>query len=174
MRGAVVFALAGVALAAPALAQARLLIDADDLRVSLEPPLRCAGTTHLEVEARRPDLLDGTSPRLQAVVDAARAVLAYECGAAPALEVTGRLRGLSSVSYRARADALDDWRLVPSQTALPTASENAAAPQPAPPAVPQPRYQVRSLTTGMTLDEALARSREAFDATLLTTPSAGS
>lgn len=156
-RTLLVVAAAGTAATA---ADARLLVDARDLRISTEAAHACGEPVRLAAEADSPEHLSESSARLQGVFDAARAMLAYECGVIASAQVVGRLRGMSQVLYRAEAGPQTNWLLSASRSASRASTTTPAATNTVPGGS---RYQVRSLTTGLTVDEALGRSRDEFD-----------
>lgn len=137
-------------------AEARLLVDAGDLRVSTAHDVRCGEPVHLIIEADEPHLLNASSPRVQGTFDAARAMLEFECGAIPSAQVTGQLRGISRASYRVDTDPGAAWLL--------SAEAHASTPAPAPVAATPvaSQFAVRTLTTGIGVDEAIRRVRREF------------
>ena len=142
---------ASACLVLPGVAAARLLVDADGLRVKTEQAIQCASAATLRMDADHPDLLALGSSRVQGVFDAARAMLSFECRDIPEITVIGRLNGLSEVSWRATASAHTGWMLDQgrdSSAAVPMAIEG--------------RFKIRTLTTGIGVAEAMQRARQAF------------
>jgi hypothetical protein len=173
-------ALAGAVVLAPTPAAARLLLEDRGAEVRLEQAMDCGQPVRVQVITERADLFAPGGERLQGLVDAARAMLGYECRALPEIRVTGALRGESSPRWAGTAGAATDWRLEPdahhaSSAWVPPWRTGEPTPPPAtpPPAAPPPAarapaparsgFAVRGLGTGMTPDTALARAREQFD-----------
>ena len=165
MRG--VAAVAGsfaIALGMVSPAHARLLMEDAGVQISAPDEQRCGTPVALEVTAESPELFVAGSPKLQALLDASRAMLGFECRTIPELRVTGRLRGMAQVSYEGSASAATRWRLEASRTLR--GQQGAAAPAVGWSAAPQPaasRWSIRELTTGMSVNAAMAGARRGFD-----------
>lgn len=147
--------------------QARLLLEDAGVQVSTPDDQRCGAPVPVEITSDGPDLFVAGSPRLQALMDATRAMLGFECRTVPELRVTGRLRGMSQVSYEGSASAATQWRLEasralrgPAVSGIGTGATARAAPAPAPIAS---RWSIRELSTGMTVNTAMAAARRGFD-----------
>lgn len=104
------------AAALPAVASPRLLVESSAVKVFLERDLRCGHQAQLRVESQDPAVFSGHSARLQAAVDAARAVLGFECRDIPELAVSGEISGLGGESYFALENGQSDWKLKPTRT----------------------------------------------------------
>jgi len=163
--------LAAAAAAAPAPAVARLLLEDQGAEVSLERALVCGQPASVRVTADQPALLSAGNPRLQGLVDAARAVLGYECREIAEMRVSGVLRGDSREYFSGVAGAATGWRLQAQRDYAawtPPTAPAAAVPAPGAPAAAVPAesgFSVRGLRTGMTPDTALREARTGFDAT---------
>lgn len=165
-RGAWLAGTLGVALVAASPAQARLLMEDDGVQISTPDDQRCGTPVALEVSSESPDLFVAGSPRLQGLLDASRAVLGFECRTIPELRVTGRLRGMSQVSYEGTASAATRWRLESSRALrAPPGGSSAAGNVSAPVAQSgASRWSIRDLTTGMSVNAAMANAQRSFDA----------
>jgi hypothetical protein len=162
--------LAGAMVLAPANATARLLLEDQGAEVHLERVMDCGEPASVQVIAERVDLFAPGSERLQGLVDAARAMLGYECRALPEIQVSASLRGESHPRWAGTAGAATGWQLEPdaryaSSGWVPPWQGGQPAPVPAapPPAPARSGFVVRGVGTGMTPDAALARAREQFD-----------
>jgi hypothetical protein len=160
MRRLAALAAALLAVGAASPAGARLLLQDQEVQVSMPGELRCGEPARIEVVSPYPDLFVGDSPRLQALLDATRAMLGYECRDIPEIEVTGRVQGSLQDRYQGSASDATRWRLA-------SRGGFAATPAPAPPPAPAPRaaarYSIRDVSTGMTPDDALRQARLSFD-----------
>lgn len=155
----------GLALVAISPAQARLLVEDTGVQISAPDDQRCGAPVPLEVSSDSPDLFVAGNPRLQGLLDASRAMLGFECRTIPELRVTGRLRGMSQVSYEGTASAATRWRLESSRAlrAPPGGSSstgNVSAPVSQSSAS---RWSIRDLTTGMSVNAAMANAQRSFD-----------
>ena len=147
-------------LAAPVWAD-RLLLESSAGSVILLGAHACAEPVNLAVAASDPAVFEGDSPALQSLVDAARAMLAYECPDLREIEVQGRLSGLSTNVYRGVASRDSQWRLDSLESIRAEAAEQAtyeADPEPA----PAPGFRVVGLGLGMSQAVAAAAIREGF------------
>ncbi len=158
---------AAAVLAAPA--DARLLLEDRGAEVRLERPLVCGQPAEVRVTAERPELFDAGNPRLQGLLDAARAMLGYECRELDEIRVTGSLRGDTGARFAAVAGEATGWRVQPERGSAawsPPAAPTPAAPPPvaSAPAPAGSAFTVRGLGTGMTPDAAMREARTGFDA----------
>lgn len=161
--------LAAALMAATPLATARLLVTTPQAQVHMDGELRCHRGADLRVVARDPTLLAGESPALQALLDATRAMLGFECRNLAGMTVTGQLDGLAGNNYKAVAGPESDWRLQTSRTVAVSALSRPPAPVMAsapPPAEASGRammdYTVRDLRRGMSVAEAQRTLRGNF------------
>lgn len=159
MAGALV---AGLGAAMPA--HARLLMEDAGVQINAPDDQRCGTPVALEVTADSPDLFVAGSPRLQALLDAARAMLGFECRTIPELRVAGHLRGMSQVSYEGSASAATRWRLEASRALRAPQGGNVPALGSSTGSQPSgSRWSIRDLTTGMSVNAAMAGARRSFD-----------
>lgn len=155
--------LGAAALVAVVPVQARLLMEDTGVQISTPDDQRCGTPVALEVSSDSPDLLIAGSPRLQGLLDASRAMLAFECRAIPEIRVTGRLRGMSQVSYEGSASAATRWRLEPTRALrAPAGGSSMSTPTAAAPSGAA-RWSIRDLSTGMSVNAAMASANRSFD-----------
>lgn len=162
-RLAIVAALAGtLALPASALAApGRVLLEGNGVRVTLAQPFRCGTRAELAVSASDPTLFAADSPRLQATVDAARAMLGFECRDIRGISVTGHLAGQEGQGRRAyygTAGPEVGWQLHAEQSIQLSGGESG----PAAPAPVTAGYRIADLSTGMDVRQALDATRRSF------------
>jgi hypothetical protein len=156
-----------LSVATPTGAVARQLLRDTGLDVRVDRGVQCGSPIDLTVEAEDPGLFEADSDRLQRVVDAARAMLAFECPDMQALNVQGYLRGLSDPVYRASAREADDWRLQVRSSIQAGAGAAGTREQPQRPnliggAGNAGGYSVAGLALGMSVDEAMSAVRRNF------------
>lgn len=155
----------GVALVAASPAQARLLMEDSGVQISAPDDQRCGAPVPLEISSESPDLFVAGSPRLQGLLDASRAMLGFECRTIPELRVTGRLRGMSQVSYEGTASAATRWQLESSRALRGTPGGSSGAGNvSAPVSQSGSRWSIRDLSTGMSVNAAMASAQRSFDA----------
>jgi hypothetical protein len=155
-------ALGAAALVAASPVQARLLMEDTGVQISTPDDQRCGTPVALEVASDSPDLFVAGSPRLQGLLDASRAMLGFECRTVPEIRVTGRLRGMSQVSYEGSASAATRWRLEATR-ALRAPPGGSAVSAPAAQSGTS-RWSIRDLSTGMSVNAAMASAKSSFDA----------
>lgn len=143
----------------------RLLFDNPDYDVFVAEEFYCDEPVGLTVRSAEPDMFEADSPELQRIVDAAQAVLAFECPTVPGVELEGRLAGLDEPVYFGVAGPDSDWTLAARQSIQ---SQEYQAYQPP---VGGGEYgsgsgahgfTVASLSAGMSVDEARAATADAF------------
>ena len=146
-------------------ASARVLLEDDGLEVRVVDGSRCGQSMDMTVVAGQPALFERGSDRLQRVVDAAHAVLAFECPEVRELRIRGELRGLSGAMFEGTAAAARDWRIEAERT---IGAEQAAAAGGAPDLVEGSSakgtgdFSVAGLEAGMTVKDARQAIRESF------------
>lgn len=146
-------------------ASARVLLEDDGLAVRIADGSRCSRSVDMTVVAEQPALFERGSDRLQRVVDAAHAVLAFECPEVREIRVRGVLRGLSGAMFEGTAAAARDWRIEAERT---IGAEQVAAAGGAPDLVEGSSakgagaFSVAGLELGMTVDDARQAIRESF------------
>jgi hypothetical protein len=91
-------------------------MEAPGLTASLDQPLQRDKPASVTVEAAQPDLFNSQSPELQRLVDALRAMLAFECPGLPEIQVRGVLKGLREPVYRGTAAPQGNWALQAERT----------------------------------------------------------
>jgi hypothetical protein len=79
------------------------------MEVTLTGAHRCGAPADVTIHSARPALFERDSSELQRVVDAVRALLAFECRDLPELRVLGRLKGLPEPVFRGAATAASGW-----------------------------------------------------------------
>ena len=158
--------LAGLALAfaAPAAAE-RLLVRHDRVSIHEARATPCGQPVKLTARAASAAVYAGNDPALASAVDAARAMLLFECRSLGDLEIAGHVGNGTEAVYRATAPADQGWPLVAATAPQPQAA--AAAPAGTPAATdadPRPAsvFEVAGLRTGMTLDQAREAARRAL------------
>ena len=91
----------------------RILISDRDQSVSLSRTLDCYGAAELTIDTAQPEIYEQETHQLQLVVDAARAMLKYECPELSEINITGKIRGLNETVYEAKSTQANDWLLEP-------------------------------------------------------------
>lgn len=148
----------------------RLLLQSPRAKVNLEREVACGEGVRLYVDANRPEVFDPGSGELQSLVDAARAMLTFECARLTGIEVQGWLTGMTDSVYSGRAGPEDQWHLLPDRTLRSVAAARAA---PSPVAVPDADFSVVGLRLGMAVEEANGIVAERFGARPVFDPAAG-
>lgn len=147
-------------------AGARVLLEDDGLAVRMADGSRCARSVDMTVVAEQPALFERGSDRLQRVVDAAHAVLAFECPELREIRVRGELRGLSGAMFQGTAVAARDWRIEAERTigAEQAAAAGSGAPVPVEGSSAEATgaFSVAGLKLGMTANDARQAIREFF------------
>lgn len=154
---------------AAGLAQAaagRVLIQGPDVTATQDAEAACGDPVGVFVESGSPDLFEGGSPELQALVDAVHAVLAFECPRIEEIRLTGGLRGLPEPVYRGTARRSDDWLVHAEETISADAPPpDEAGPPPGGTGSPDREsegYTLIGVHAGMSVDEARAAIAEAL------------
>lgn len=151
-----------VLLTIPALsiAASRLLAEGPGYTITHTTAGNCGPTEEVAIESEGIALFADQSRDLQAALDAARAMIEFQCPRVDTITVTGDLRGLYEPVYNGKAMRGDDWLLV-AERSISTASglrEN-----PVPEHTPR-HYSVANLETGMQLEAAQRVVLETFGA----------
>lgn len=164
LRATPVWVAAIALLASPTTWAQRVLIQDTAARVTLDRPFRCGDVVEIDVESRQPDLFQRDSSGLQRIVDAARAMLSFECNDIPEIRVQGRLTGLAEPVYGGVASSQSQWTVqtvqaIRSRAAAETEASPTSPVQPSPSQPGEPSEQgmtLADLTLGMSVKEATA------------------
>ncbi len=95
----------------------RILINDAEQTVTLARALDCYSAADIKINTSRPEIYELPSRQLQAISDAVRAMLSYECPGLSEINITGSVRGLDSVVYQGQLSAQNSWLV---QTNSPT------------------------------------------------------
>ena len=142
----------------------RVLLQDSVARVTLDQGFRCGEAAKISVESSQPGLFQRDSPELQRIVDAARAVLLFECSDIPEIRLQGRLAGLAEPVYGGVASPASQWLVQTAQAIQSRTVQEAEADQTTPmqPSASQPvepseeGLTVANLALGMSVKEASA------------------
>lgn len=143
----------------------RLLFDNFDYDVLVAEDYYCDQPVKLTVLSADPEMFEADSPELQRIVDAAQAVLAFECPIVHGVELEGRLAGLDEPVYFGVAGPGSSWELAAKQSIHSEEYEAYQAP------IGHGEYEsadrphgftVASLSAGMSVDEARAAAADTF------------
>lgn len=143
----------------------RLLFDNPDYEIFVAQNYYCDEPVRLTVRSDDPDLFEAGSTELQRIVDAAQAVLAFECPDVRGVEIEGRLAGLDEPVYFGIAGPQSSWTLESKQSIQseeygeyqPPADDGARAS-----ATGTHGFTVANLAAGMSVDEARATVADTF------------
>lgn len=150
----------GVLLTIPMFSQAsaRLLAEGPGYTITQTTAGSCGRTAEVTIESDDIGLFADQPGELQAALDAARAMIEFQCPRVDSITVTGDLRGLYEPVYQGRAVRDEEWLLV-TERSISTASESRGVPVPK---HTTPRYAVADLETGMHLEVARQVVLETF------------
>lgn len=138
----------------------RLLFDNPDYIVTTAGEQRCGQPVTIALETGNPDLLESES-KLQGVVDATRAVLAYECPTVGEIEMLGHLRGIADPVFRGIAHSESGWQLETRQS-FDARAEGESWRDERPENAAPDNFNVANLTAGMVVEEARSTVSETF------------
>jgi len=123
----------------------------------------CGQVSAITIRSQDYDFFTDDPPELQHILDAARAMLEYQCGEVEAIGVTGELTGLRGPMYTATARRSDDWMLVADRLVRETrATEYKTEGSPSFLTEDMPNYTVANLATGMSVQQAEQAMRDTF------------
>lgn len=91
----------------------RILIHDNNQTVTLNQSLDCYKAAQITIDTRNPEIYQQGTRQLQAIGDAVRAMLSYECPGLDEIELNGLIRGLGETVYRGRLSARDGWLVRP-------------------------------------------------------------
>ncbi len=87
----------------------RVLINDAEQTVTLTQALDCYSAADIKINTSRPEIYEPQSGQLQAINDAVRAMLSYECPGLSEINITGSVRGLDSIVYQGQLSAQNSW-----------------------------------------------------------------
>jgi hypothetical protein len=152
-------------------AAGRVLVEAPGMTAALDGEAPCGDRANVHIESDDPDVFAGGSQDLQALVDAVRAVLTFECPAIREIRLTGSRRGIPETVYRGSVDRAGDWRVQAAGPEPPLAYLPPADTPPGP--APGGEYVLIGVRAGMGVDEASAAVAEALGSTPRYDPRSG-
>lgn len=143
----------------------RLLFDNPGYTVTMPDNYYCDETVPLTVHSDRPGLFESGSTELQRIVDAAQAVLAFECPQFHAIQVEGRLSGIGEPVYTGLSERRSNWELTASQSIQSEQYDGSSSPMDdegygAGDAIHG--FSVANLSSGMPVEEARSAVTETF------------
>jgi len=94
----------------------RLLLEDGETRTTVIGEYDCGRSVPLAVDSDNPDLFVTDSADLQRIVDAARAILMFECDRIPEIGIEGYLKGLGGIVFQGIARDDTGWRIAATQS----------------------------------------------------------
>ncbi|MDZ7841991.1 MAG: hypothetical protein U5R46_14410 [Gammaproteobacteria bacterium] len=143
----------------------RLLFDNPGYTVTMPDSHYCDDTVALTVHSDRPGLFESGSPELQRIVDAAQAVLAFECPEFHAIQVDGRLSGIGEPVYTGLSERRSNWELAATQSIQSEQYDGSSEPMDDEgygAADASHGFSVANLSPGMPVEEARSAVTETF------------
>lgn len=157
-------------LAAPSMAEERLLVQDTDLLVVVDRDVACGQPTPITVRSSDQGVFTRGSDRMQRIVDGTRAILGFECARIPALNITGQMSGRADTVFTGTAGDQTQWLVVSEQTLAAAAAPPPPPTSPAVPSVPASTAvaigadAVGGVRTGMTVDQVVTGASGQFSA----------